>query len=53
MSKEILEDDGLFIVFTPFTWMKQWADVDKWLGGHRVNAEIVCSLNGLAKKCAP
>ncbi len=51
--KNLLEDDGIFILFTPFTWMQDYTDEKKWLGGIRENAEVVWSLRGTVDVAAP
>lgn len=31
-STAMLADDGLLVVFTPFTWLREYSDQEKWFG---------------------
>ena len=31
-SSEMLSDDGLLVIFTPFTWLREYSDQEKWFG---------------------
>lgn len=52
-SCELLADDGLLVIFTPFTWLKEYSDQSKWFGGFRRDAELVWSLNGTVEMAMP
>jgi hypothetical protein len=30
--KDLLEEDGLLILFSPFTWMREYTEENHWLG---------------------
>lgn len=52
-SSEQLAEDGLLVIFTPFTWLKEYSSEDKWFGGIRRDAEVVWSLNGAIATAGP
>jgi 2-polyprenyl-3-methyl-5-hydroxy-6-metoxy-1,4-benzoquinol methylase len=31
-STEMLADDGILVIFTPFTWLSEYSDQSKWFG---------------------
>ena len=52
-SKKLLSEDGLLIVFSPFTWMKEFTKEENWLGGFRQDSEVVWSLQGVIRHAGP
>ena len=52
-SKKILADHGLLVVFSPFSWMKDFTKEENWLGGFRADSEVVWSLQGVIHQAGP
>jgi SAM-dependent methyltransferase len=52
-SKKLLSEDGLLVVFSPFTWMKEFTKEENWLGGFRKDSEVVWSLQGVIHHAGP
>lgn len=52
-SKELLAEGGLLVVFSPFSWMKEFTKEDNWLGGFRQDSEVVWSLQGAIRQAGP
>jgi len=52
-SKRLLAEDGLLVIFSPFTWREDFASPEKWLGGVRRDAEICWSLHTVVAACLP
>lgn len=52
-SKGLLADDGLLVIFSPFTWMKDFTKEENWLGGFRQDSEVVWSLQGAIRQAGP
>jgi hypothetical protein len=52
-SKSILAEDGLLVIFSPFTWMKDFTKEEHWLGGFRQDSEVVWSLQGAIRQAGP
>jgi 5-histidylcysteine sulfoxide synthase len=52
-SKKLLAEDGLLVIFSPFTWMKEFTKEENWLGGFRQDSEVVWSLQGLIRHAGP
>ena len=38
---------GLLVIFSPYTWLKEFTLPEKWLGGRKVNGENRTTLDGL------
>jgi 5-histidylcysteine sulfoxide synthase len=52
-SKQLLSEEGLLVIFSPFTWLEEFTKVDKWLGGYRHDSEVVYTIHGLCRACFP
>jgi len=52
-AKDLLSDDGLLVILSPFTWSKEHTPPEKWLGGFRRDAEVVYSIHGTKRVAAP
>ena len=44
---ERINDGGMLILSSPYTWEEEYTARDKWLGGYRKDGEPVWSINGL------
>jgi len=44
---------GLLVLFSPYTWLKEFTPRDRWLGGRKVDGENVTTLDGLHHTLAP
>ena len=44
---ERINDGGILIISSPYTWDEEYTARDKWLGGYRKDGEPVWSLDGL------
>jgi SAM-dependent methyltransferase len=51
--KNLLSDEGLLVIFSPFTWLEEFTKVQHWLGGYRKDAEVVYTIHGLCHSCFP
>jgi len=38
---------GFLILLSPYTWLREYTDISKWIGGKRVNGEILTTTEGL------
>jgi len=45
--------DGTLVIFSPYTWLEEFTDKEKWLGGKKVDGENVTTLMGLQDTLAP
>lgn len=45
-----LEEQGILILTSPYTWLEEFTQKEEWLGGVKVNGENYTSLDGL-KEC--
>jgi SAM-dependent methyltransferase len=52
-SKEILSDDGILVIISPFTWREDCTPEARWLGGFRKDSEVHYSLQGITHACLP
>ena len=39
-SKELLSDEGILVVISPFTWLESVTPEARWLGGVRKDSEV-------------
>ncbi len=44
---ERLRDGGLLVLASPYTWLAEFTDRQKWLGGYRKDGEPYTTLDGL------
>jgi hypothetical protein len=49
MIHERLNDGGILIIASPYTWMEEYTKREKWLGGYKEDGEPVTTLDGLHK----
>ncbi|PKQ60455.1 SAM-dependent methyltransferase [Labilibaculum filiforme] len=42
-----VNDGGLLVLTSPYTWMEEFTEADKWVGGYRKDGEPYSSLDGL------
>ncbi len=42
-----LNDDGMFILTSPYTWLEEFTKKEHWLGGYKKNGENFTTLDGL------
>jgi SAM-dependent methyltransferase len=52
-SKEILSEEGILVIISPFTWLESVTPESKWLGGFRKDSEVHYSLQGMVHACLP
>jgi hypothetical protein len=52
-SKEILSEEGILVIISPFTWLESVTPEAKWLGGFRKDSEVHYSLQGVVHTCLP
>jgi 5-histidylcysteine sulfoxide synthase len=52
-SKEMLSEEGVFVIISPFTWLESVTPEAKWLGGVRKDSEVHYSLHGVVHACLP
>lgn len=50
---ERLNDDGLLVLASPYTWMPEFTAREKWLGGYRKDGEPYTTLDGLKELLRP
>ena len=48
-----LNDDGLLLIASPYTWLEDYTPRDKWVGGFRKDGEDYTTLDGLHDMLAP
>jgi len=44
-----LNSDGILVLTSPYTWLEEYTEKAKWLGGIKVNGENFTTLDGLKK----
>ncbi|MFH0783485.1 MAG: 5-histidylcysteine sulfoxide synthase [Pseudomonadota bacterium] len=44
---ERLNDDGILVLASPYTWLTEFTTRDKWIGGYRKDGEPYTTLDGL------
>ncbi|MDM8158336.1 5-histidylcysteine sulfoxide synthase [Labilibaculum sp. K2S] len=42
-----INDGGILVLTSPYTWLEEFTEVDKWVGGYRKDGEPFTSLDGL------
>jgi hypothetical protein len=52
-GKEMLSEEGVFVVISPFTWIESATPEAKWLGGVRKDSEVHYSHLGVVQACMP
>ncbi len=45
-----LNPGGLLVLASPYTWLEEYTEKSKWLGGIKVNGENFTTLDGLKKQ---
>ncbi|MBV1880277.1 MAG: 5-histidylcysteine sulfoxide synthase [Pseudomonadales bacterium] len=53
MIGDRLEDQGYLVLTSPYTWLEEYTEKTKWLGGHKVNGENYTTLDGLKENLSP
>lgn len=48
-----LNSGGLLVITSPYTWLAEFTEKEKWLGGIKVNGENYSTFDGLKEKLAP
>jgi putative 4-mercaptohistidine N1-methyltranferase len=48
-----LNEDGLFIMTSPYTWQEESTPKEKWIGGYKKDGENVSTLEGLKEILEP
>lgn len=48
--QERILSGGLLVLTSPYTWLEEYTDKDKWLGGVKVNGENFSSLDALKQQ---
>jgi hypothetical protein len=38
---------GFLVLLSPFTWLREYTDVNKWIGGKKVNGENMTTVEGI------
>jgi len=51
--RERMNIGGLLVLFSPYTWLKEFTPQEQWLGGKKIDGENVTTLEGLQKTLAP
>lgn len=44
---ERLNDDGLLVITSPYTWLEEYTEKHNWVGGYKEKGENVTTLDGL------
>lgn len=47
---EYINNGGLLILTSPYTWLEEYTPKDKWVGGYKRNAENINTLKGLTEE---
>lgn len=42
-----INDHGILVLTSPYTWMEEFTDLEKWVGGYRKDGEPFTTLDGL------
>ncbi|WP_320019256.1 5-histidylcysteine sulfoxide synthase [Labilibaculum manganireducens] len=42
-----INDGGILVLTSPYTWLEEFTEVDKWVGGYRKDGEPFTSFDGL------
>lgn len=50
---ERLNDDGLLLIASPYTWLEDYTPKEKWVGGFQKNGEDYTTFDGLRDMLAP
>lgn len=50
---ERLNEDGLLLIASPYTWLEDYTPKDKWVGGFQKNGEEYTTFDGLRDMLAP
>ena len=53
MIHERMNQGGVLVITSPYTWLEEYTKKEEWLGGCREAGEPVWSLDGLKKALAP
>lgn len=51
--QERLNNKGYLIITSPYTWLEEYTDKEKWIGGIKVNGENFTTLDGLNEILTP
>nr|XP_012557475.2 uncharacterized protein LOC100215679 [Hydra vulgaris]XP_047133732.1 uncharacterized protein LOC100215679 [Hydra vulgaris]XP_047133733.1 uncharacterized protein LOC100215679 [Hydra vulgaris]XP_047133734.1 uncharacterized protein LOC100215679 [Hydra vulgaris] len=52
-SKGMLKKNGILVISSPYTWLKEHTAVNKWIGGIKKNGENYFTLDGLKEILSP
>lgn len=50
---ERIQDDGLLVVTSPYTWLEEFTAKENWIGGYRRDGEPFTTLDGLQEILSP
>jgi 5-histidylcysteine sulfoxide synthase/putative 4-mercaptohistidine N1-methyltranferase len=50
---ERLNDNGVLVIASPYTWLEEYTPRDKWVGGYKKDGENYSTLDGLKDMLAP
>ena len=54
LIKDRIRQGGLLVITSPYTWLEEFTDKEKWLGGYKADTgENVTTLEGLSIALAP
>ena len=42
-----INENGMLVLTSPYTWLEEFTDLDKWVGGYRKDGEPYTTLDGL------
>ena len=50
---ELVNEDGLLVITSPYTWLSEFTDQENWIGGYKRDGENFTTLDGLKELLAP
>jgi 5-histidylcysteine sulfoxide synthase/putative 4-mercaptohistidine N1-methyltranferase len=50
---ELINEDGLLVITSPYTWLSEFTEPDNWIGGYKRDGENFTTLDGLKEILSP
>ena len=50
---ELISEDGLLVITSPYTWLSEFTEPDNWIGGYKRDGENFTTLDGLKEILSP
>jgi len=50
---ELINEDGLLIITSPYTWLSEFTEPENWIGGYKRDGENFTTLDGLKELLSP